>query len=728
MSNNLDTNMYSEGMIMDTDVHNEYIFINNARRKNFVACIMNLVKLHSLYFLRNKSIFFTMYIYPFIITFILIESMDEYGYQNENTILKPNIKNYKTLDQNREIYISSDSENIGLLFNKYNYNNIKISKSEKELKEYVSLHKNRIGIHMTHYQKDNSLYHHSIKIYSSDNAKTNPNILFSIFRILNASDIHMYDGELENNDLVEDFESAMLIMIISLLFIAASNNIVCYLCDLFQTKYISLLHLNKCSTFEFCFSSILSMIFLTLPHCTIISIFLSFSSMYSKCNISLMFLMFLLHCMSYSVFITFCLVVYLRKVSLSKAYLSLYNMLIGIIAKFLIEGDSILDIIYICIFPQSIMIKCLANIVKINKLCGTFNFDDIYHGDKFSYANSIKHMLLSQCLYIILIYLYYNNFSFSLIIEKSKQSRKALYINKRDLCLVVKNLCKKYSDHFALNDVSFQAKINDIIAVIGPNGSGKSTLLNSLVGTLAYDSGKISLSNAWNNYEYIKLNLLGVCFQENIFANHLTVKENIHLIGVLFGLDISEINKIKEYYLNKLEMAHLEYVKSCNLSGGQKRKLCLILCLLKNPSIVVLDEPTANIDINSKNTVWELLLSLKDTIILLTSHVLEEAENYCNKIFLLNNGNIIFQGTNFELRAKNKTNYILKIVGSTTEIIKTSLLQFNSVTCDDENAFRFPVDNNARDIIAHIDKLKTQGQIVDFIIQTEPLEEILLNI
>lgn len=204
--------------------------------------------------------------------------------------------------------------------------------------------------------------------------------------------------------------------------------------------------------------------------------------------------------------------------------------------------------------------------------------------------------------------------------------------------LEVKNINKKYKNKVVLNDINFSIQSGEIVALIGKNGAGKSTLINIITKLIQQDSGQSKILEK----EKFDRNLIGVMMQENISLDRITVKEIIKLTRTYYRnpmsyqviLALSELQNYTNHPMDKL-------------SGGQKRKLQFALTLAGNPDLIFLDEPTVEMDAESRTKFWKHIDELKKQgkTFLITSHYLEELEKVANRFIFLHNQKIIFDGS-----------------------------------------------------------------------------------
>ncbi|UOF93602.1 MAG: ABC transporter ATP-binding protein [Bordetella sp.] len=209
----------------------------------------------------------------------------------------------------------------------------------------------------------------------------------------------------------------------------------------------------------------------------------------------------------------------------------------------------------------------------------------------------------------------------------------------------------------ALKDVSFHVNAGEFFGLLGPNGAGKTSLISILAGLSYADSGTASICgyDVVNNYKSARREL-GVVPQELVYDPFFTVRETLRIQSGYFGL-----RKNDDWIDEIIQRLHLKDKADCNmriLSGGMKRRVLVAQALVHRPSVIVLDEPTAGVDVDLRRTLWEFISSLNKTghTIILTTHYLEEAESLCERVAMLKEGCII---------ALDKTSDLLARVGST---------------------------------------------------------------
>ena len=224
-------------------------------------------------------------------------------------------------------------------------------------------------------------------------------------------------------------------------------------------------------------------------------------------------------------------------------------------------------------------------------------------------------------------------------------------LNKGDNALKIEKLTKKYflksksKTITALNEVSFSINKGAMIALLGPNGAGKSTLINILAGITNKSSGKAVINgyDIEKNVNNAKLSI-GVVPQELVMDPYFTPRETLNFQAGYYG--VKKKSYITEVLLEKLSLEDKadSYVRY--LSGGMKRRLMIAKAMVHSPPILILDEPTAGVDVNLRQILWDSIkeLNRKGTTILLTTHYLEEAENLCKDVIMINKGKILIKG------------------------------------------------------------------------------------
>lgn len=220
-----------------------------------------------------------------------------------------------------------------------------------------------------------------------------------------------------------------------------------------------------------------------------------------------------------------------------------------------------------------------------------------------------------------------------------------------EAAISINQLCKTYEDgKKALDDVSFDVRRGEIFGLLGPNGAGKSTLINILSGMVSKTSGSASIWGFDIDQDHRNAKAsIGIVPQEIVFDPFFTPAESLEVVAGLYG-----IKKFERRTMELLRAVHLDdkaNAYSRTLSGGMKRRLLVAKAMVHSPPILVLDEPTAGVDIELRQQLWEYVeeLNKSGVTIVLTTHYLEEAENLCDRIAIINHGQLIALKTTPEL-------------------------------------------------------------------------------
>ena len=208
----------------------------------------------------------------------------------------------------------------------------------------------------------------------------------------------------------------------------------------------------------------------------------------------------------------------------------------------------------------------------------------------------------------------------------------------------IKGLSKNYGELVAVDNVSFDIKEGDFFGFLGPNGAGKTTTINSVVGLCNFGSGKIKVfgNDVVKDYKKAR-SYIGFAPQEFNFDRYLTIKEVLVFQAGYFGIPQKIAEARADKLLKQFNLVSKSDVNFTKLSGGMKRRLSLARALIHEPKILILDEPTAGMDVELRLTLWDLLRKMNKNgmTILLTTHYIEEAEKLCNRIGIIDKGKLV---------------------------------------------------------------------------------------
>lgn len=223
--------------------------------------------------------------------------------------------------------------------------------------------------------------------------------------------------------------------------------------------------------------------------------------------------------------------------------------------------------------------------------------------------------------------------------------------------IVIQNLLKKFEDVTAVDGINLQVPEGELFGLLGPNGAGKTTVINVLCGLIQPTSGSCKVGGYDVQKQKSKVkDLIGVCPQETAVYPYLTGLENVELFGNLHGMDKQTLGTRRDMLLQEMGLTHDAKRRAEKYSGGMKRRLSLILSLIHDPRIAFLDEPTVAMDPQSRHAVWDFIRELKKRgkTIILTTHYMEEAEELCDRVGIIDHGKLIALGSPEELISENK--------------------------------------------------------------------------
>ena len=287
----------------------------------------------------------------------------------------------------------------------------------------------------------------------------------------------------------------------------------------------------------------------------------------------------------------------------------------------------------------------------------------------------------------------------------------------------VQGLRKNYGDLEAVKGISFEVKEGSFFAFLGPNGAGKSTTISIICSLLDYDSGTVEVFG--KNPAEARTEI-GVVFQDHMLDDKLTVRENVSLRGSMYGLKGQELKDAVNKVLALTDSNEFADRRYGTLSGGQKRRADIARALVHDPKMIVLDEPTAGLDPQSRTMLWRTVFNLnRETglTVFLTTHYMEEASD-ADDIVIIDHGEIVAQGTSDELKEQYCTDYIRAIPKDQESFINK--LSFENIRFTmDKGIFTIPV----KDTISSIGLLnKFRDDLESFEVRKGTLDEAFIKI
>lgn len=299
-----------------------------------------------------------------------------------------------------------------------------------------------------------------------------------------------------------------------------------------------------------------------------------------------------------------------------------------------------------------------------------------------------------------------------------------------DQAIAIRNLSKTYSGgKHALDDVSFDVAQGSIFGLLGPNGAGKSTLINILSGMVMKTSGSAVI---WGfdidvNPRNAKASI-GIVPQEIVFDPFFTPFETLELVAGLYGVPKSKRRSMELLRAVRLEDKADAYART--LSGGMKRRLLVAKAMVHSPPVIVLDEPTAGVDIELRQQLWEYVgeLNRQGVTVVLTTHYLEEAEQLCDRIAIINHGKLIANKPTRELvgMAREKA-VVLTLDRDVTEAPTHSAFEKSELVADRTVEITYNKDRmNAGEVLTAMQGLGLG--IVDVTTKEADLEDVFLRL
>jgi ABC-2 type transport system ATP-binding protein len=298
-----------------------------------------------------------------------------------------------------------------------------------------------------------------------------------------------------------------------------------------------------------------------------------------------------------------------------------------------------------------------------------------------------------------------------------------------DFDIQVKNVYKSYGDVKALIDVSFKVKKGEIFGLLGPNGAGKTTILSIIECLREQDSGSVSVLNMdTRTRANIIKRKIGVQLQNTSLIPDLKVIEQLQLYSKLYqkGMDKNKISRL----LEEVGLTEKANVLPRKLSGGQRQRLALAIAIINDPEILFLDEPTVGLDVQSRHNLWDIILEYhkKGRTIILTTHYIEEAENLCQQVGIIDHGKLISIGPPRALI--NQLNGLSTITLSSShslDVLKTLSSEIDSEY--KKNTIKIETENIINTLSLLIDLIKKHNINVDELHIKHPnLEDVFLKL
>ena len=306
-------------------------------------------------------------------------------------------------------------------------------------------------------------------------------------------------------------------------------------------------------------------------------------------------------------------------------------------------------------------------------------------------------------------------------------------MNKKNV-ISVKNLNKIYLQKsnkpvHAINNLNLDVQEGEIFGLLGPNGAGKTTFINILAGTVIKTSGDVSVwgFNLDKNPRQVRASI-GIVPQEVNLDPFFTPRKQLEMQAGLYG--VKKKDRITDTILKIVSLQNQANSYARSLSGGMKRRLLIAKALVHQPPIIILDEPTAGVDVELKKSLWEnmKLLQSQGVTIILTTHYLEEAEQMCARIGILNKGNLVALDSTITLLKKIQTKKITFKLDKST-IIKNNDLDSLKILSNKENEISLSYEKNKIQVEEIINLVqKNNVKILDISTDDGDLEDVFLGL
>ena len=300
--------------------------------------------------------------------------------------------------------------------------------------------------------------------------------------------------------------------------------------------------------------------------------------------------------------------------------------------------------------------------------------------------------------------------------------------------VLVNGLTKIYAKNsinsvVALNELNLEVKEGEIFGLLGPNGAGKTTFINILSGTVIKTKGSV---NVWgfdvdNNPRQVRASI-GIVPQEVNLDAFFSPRKLLELQAGLYG--VPKKNRITDTILKMVSLEKQAESYSRSLSGGMKRRLLIAKAMVHQPPILVLDEPTAGVDMELRQNLWENVKNLnkQGVTVMLTTHYLFEAQEMCDRIAILNKGNLVALDTTKNLLNKIKTKKIIFKVNKLTDLSKKKISDI-SFSSNLSNEIIVSYERNKHKIEDIINIIKNEGvEIIDISTEDGSLENVFIQL
>lgn len=314
--------------------------------------------------------------------------------------------------------------------------------------------------------------------------------------------------------------------------------------------------------------------------------------------------------------------------------------------------------------------------------------------------------------------------------------------NNDAIALDIEHLKKVYKDGdvHAVEDVSISVKKGEIFSFLGPNGAGKSTTISIASTALQPTSGTVKVfgNDVVKETKEVR-KYIGICPQELVFYENLTVYENLIFFGKMYKRPIKELKKYATFLISHVGLEDKRNSLASKLSGGMKRRLNLLIALVNDPDLLFLDEPTAGLDPQTRRLIWEFILSLKKKgkTIFLTTHYMDEADYLSDRVAIIDHGKIIALDSPFDLKREFSGGDIIEFKFHEPDTTVQSKFEeknhnshFKEVNyIEEDNLFRIAIQDGLTTIPEILKDIQEMNlHISDMNVKANSLENVFINL
>ena len=297
--------------------------------------------------------------------------------------------------------------------------------------------------------------------------------------------------------------------------------------------------------------------------------------------------------------------------------------------------------------------------------------------------------------------------------------------------LEIKKISKEYGDMIAVNDIDLEVNKGEIFGILGPNGAGKSTLIGMICGLIKRTSGEIIYEEKETKTRKFKENI-GIVPQDFALYWDLTAEENIEFFCSLYGFRGKDLKTRVNNVLDFVGLTDVRNKKASEFSGGMKRRLNIGCAIAHSPKLIIMDEPTVGIDPQSRNHILKSVLKLRDegATVIYTSHYMQEVDDICDRIAIVDKGNVIAEGTSEELKNLIGDKRVFNItVKEKIDNFEDKLLEITGIekVAYSENQYKISTIKNANLLTKIIETTLSLGGEIINVENSEPtLENVFL--